>query len=70
MYNLRHRSGSEGAFYTDSMTRKYGAAIYEESLSEIIHKLIDFYWLLSEMCSVFNLKANVFQLYKGQHHVS
>lgn len=29
MYSLRHRSASEGAFYTDSMTRKYGAAIYE-----------------------------------------
>ena len=29
-----------------------------------------FYWFLPEMCTVFNLEANWFQLYKGAHEVT
>ena len=32
--------------------------------------IIIFYWLLPEMCTVFNLEANWFQLYQGAHEVT
>ena len=32
--------------------------------------LMIFYWFLPEMCTVFNLEANWFQLYQGAHEVA
>ena len=39
-------------------------------VSDLFFIYLYFYWLLPEMCTVFNLEANWFQLYHGAHEVA
>ena len=45
--------------------------IFLPILSKVIEiNCLIFYCLLPEMCTAFNLEANWFQLYKGEHEVT